>query len=343
MKTMNAGFWRLSEPVQRCALYALAACIACAVIGTLQKTGADWSLLQRASVGTLLLTIIAAAAYRISAAIGWWFALRAVGASLHPGRTTCLWLASEACRWLPGSLWNFGSRAVLAGRAGVSASRIGASLCIELAATITAWGVVAGILFTNREALLRVSETWPKSINAAWLVAGIAVAALGGWLLRRRLGAVIQAKISGLQTQVREAMRLHFSWAWCGALLGWMAVGGVGNGLTLWLLIDAVGMSPPPAAVVIGSNAAAWLIGFFAVFAPSGIVVREGALAWMLSPWLGPLPAAAIAVLWRVVVIAAEIACLMLSAPFLARDRKAGKSSAHEPRAAVQPAQPNSA
>jgi uncharacterized membrane protein YbhN (UPF0104 family) len=57
-------------------------------------------------------------------------------------------------------------------------------------------------------------------------------------------------------------------------------------------------------------NAAGWLVGFFAFFAPTGIGVREGGMAAMLAP-LMPGDAAIVAVLlWRVVQVGVELLCL---------------------------------
>ena len=84
------------------------------------------------------------------------------------------------------------------------------------------------------------------------------------------------------------------------------------NGIAFCFVLNAVTAgSSIPWLVVIAANAVAWLVGFFAIFAPGGLVVREGTLALILSPWLPAEQAIAAAIVWRLVQIAAELMCVV--------------------------------
>jgi hypothetical protein len=82
------------------------------------------------------------------------------------------------------------------------------------------------------------------------------------------------------------------------------------NGAILLIIVWSVpdGASCP-ASAVIAANALAWLVGFFAIFAPGGLVVRETCLATLLAQWMLPEGAIAVALAWRLVQIASEAAC----------------------------------
>jgi uncharacterized membrane protein YbhN (UPF0104 family) len=82
------------------------------------------------------------------------------------------------------------------------------------------------------------------------------------------------------------------------------------NGAAFLAVLRAVGDASPGLVAATGVNAAGWLVGFFAFFAPAGLGVREGGMAAMLAP-LMPVDAAIVGVLlWRLVQLLVEAACL---------------------------------
>ncbi|MGB8166524.1 MAG: hypothetical protein WCF18_03465, partial [Chthoniobacteraceae bacterium] len=84
----------------------------------------------------------------------------------------------------------------------------------------------------------------------------------------------------------------------------------VANGLAFYALIRAFTDSAPTVATIVGINSIGWLVGFFAVCAPGGLGVREGGMTALLIP-LVPLEVAVGSVLvWRLMQIAVEVACL---------------------------------
>jgi uncharacterized membrane protein YbhN (UPF0104 family) len=105
------------------------------------------------------------------------------------------------------------------------------------------------------------------------------------------------------------SIRLHWNRV-CGAFFAYLILGVV-NGTCCWLLIRAV--SPDidvPFSAAVAANSLAWLAGFFAVFAPAGLGVREGTFVVLLAPWLPLETGLVAAALWRFALIVAELACL---------------------------------
>jgi uncharacterized membrane protein YbhN (UPF0104 family) len=82
------------------------------------------------------------------------------------------------------------------------------------------------------------------------------------------------------------------------------------NGAAFFAVLRSVCDVPPPLLAAVGINAAGWLMGFFAFFAPAGLGVREGGMAGMLAP-LMPIDAAVVGVLlWRLLQVLVELLCL---------------------------------
>ncbi len=246
-------------------------------------------------------------AYRVVNGFGWGLILGALGEPVKPVPAARVWLASEACRWLPGSLWSFGSRAVLASRRGLPGSTVAASLVMELAVTVLAWVAVA--LLGINSVKFPESLTQPiRSLSAPMVVSALGILAIvaivgsrSAWVHHRLVRLLGAGKLLC-------AKRPNG-----GKLLGAFAfyvVMGMFNGATLLVIVRSSpgGLSCPPTAVV-AANALAWLVGFFALFAPGGLVVREACLSAMLSPWMPAEQALAVALAWRMLQIVAEIAC----------------------------------
>jgi hypothetical protein len=93
------------------------------------------------------------------------------------------------------------------------------------------------------------------------------------------------------------------------------AVAWVGYGFALWLLAQAVlpesNLAP---SLAIAAFAASYVAGLIALFAPGGLVVREGLLIALLQGSIGLGPATALAVASRVLLTITELGSAV---PFL--------------------------
>ncbi len=291
----------------------VATIIAIAIAGVLRGSGAS----VREMAGKLDLRWLSAAAsltiiYRICNAAGWGMILRALGHPLPLKTSVRLWLVAETMRWLPGSVWGFVSRVYQAQKAGVPAAAASVSMPLELAVTVVAWGLAA---LCGGASMGRIAAGWsiPMSPLSAYAPgAGLLLSGIAGAVaLWRFPGAKISRKALGFLGGLKRAFRARPRPLMLLAALAWFAALCFLNGLTFYALLRAFDPPTMPSLeAAVGINAIGWLVGFFAVFSPGGLGVREGGMTALLAP-LVPLPVAVgSVVLWRVVQIMAEVLCL---------------------------------
>lgn len=257
--------------------------------------------------GWLTLGIAAAVVYRVVNAHGWHLVLRALGENVPPAKCLKIWLTSEACRWLPGGVWGYGSRAVQATQAGVKTTVAGASLVAELICVITVASILglAGLClhYSALKSLIASSSIVIETQVVVGLLAASGLLAFCVWRFRKRIAALIVRLMEKLPA--REAWTIQ--WSRVPKLLAFYTAMGSLNGCVTWCMIAAG--SPEvsvPVSAVVAATSVAWLVGFFAFAAPGGMVVREAAMASLLVAWLPVQAAIAAAILARIAHIIAE-------------------------------------
>jgi len=254
---------------------------------------------------SIVLATVLCLVHRLVNAGGWGLVLRALGEPVAAVPAARVWLASEACRWLPGSLWSFGSRAVLATRLGVAATTTAASLVAELGVTVLAAAAVAAAGAGSLPPLNGLPAI--ELPVSGWLTPALAAVAAAAILAPVAAASTIGRRIRGRLAGAASLARMRPD----GRLL---AVAGVFylamvafNGAILHVIVAGLpGSRACPLSGVVAANAVAWLVGFFAIFAPGGLVVREAVLAGMLSAWMPGEQALAVALVWRLVQIVSE-------------------------------------
>ncbi len=261
--------------------------------------------------------------YRVLNAYGWTLSVRALGQRIGGVVGIRIWMISESYRWIPGSVWGFGSRAVLAARYGVAPPIAAASVVLEVLLTVAGWILVALSGWFCLPGLLDVVRLNPTKTLVAGGIGMLAIAGLQlGWAWAVR-GTESGASFDGFRGRARILKRVRPDVLGLTLALAFYTTMAILNGLVFVVVLAAMpgGVACPiPAAVA--ANSIAWLVGFFAVFAPSGLIVREGCLAALLTAWI-PLPQAVMITLaWRSVQIISEICCaagLFAHAAFRAR------------------------
>ncbi|UCC72700.1 MAG: flippase-like domain-containing protein [Gemmatimonadota bacterium] len=208
-------------------------------------------------------------------------------------------------RYVPGKVWQLAGLTYLAGKKGVSlpvastSAVLGQLFSLAAAACVAAAGLAVG-----------ASAGYPQELSA-WALALLAL-----------VGAVTM-----IPAALRLVLRVAFKVArggeeapeidnWFGARwLGLYLPAWLGYGIAFGLLWASFPALPPvfwPAAI--GGFAAAYFLGYAAIFAPAGVGVREGAVAVLLAPWTGAAGAAVLAVIARLWMTAAELLPLVLAA-----------------------------
>lgn len=260
------------------------------------------------AIAGVLLGLIAYTAFNASV---WSDVLAGLGGS--PGRraTTRMWIQCEIMKWLPGGVWGYASRVVKAPAIGIDRTKAGASLVIELLLTIAAWATLAAAgLLADGKLLAKLTGLAGGTALPPWI----------GLLAPLPLLALLLAPVRRAVTARFSPLR-GMSWqpaALARAFVSYLILCAAHAGLLL-LLVHAVSQGGIGWSQAAAADGSAWLIGFFAIGVPGGIGVREAGIAWFLGVHL-PMPEAmAVAVLWRVLQIAAEL--LTLGASHLSTSR----------------------
>lgn len=255
-------------------------------------------------VGTLLAVV-----YRVINPFGWAFVLRGMNQKVDSYAATRIWLLGESRRWLPGGVWGYASRAVAAKEIGVSKTVASASMAVELLLTIAAAGIISvlGVALYFSKLSTSVHELMESSgIGQNAIVYGavaLVVLAAVAFMMRKGIG-----KKFTKATQKFEALRgVKVEPKWLIGSLSYLVVMAGLNGLVNTVLLQAIDSTSVPIVAMIASTATAWIIGFFAIFSPGGIIVREAALATLLLPWLPWEVGFSLAILSRFAQLIAEV------------------------------------
>ncbi|HKE91146.1 MAG TPA: lysylphosphatidylglycerol synthase domain-containing protein [Gemmatimonadales bacterium] len=185
-----------------------------------------------------------------------------------------IWFVSNLGRYIPGKVWQIATMAVMAQRRGVSpVTATGASLVVNLANVASGFVVV-----------LATGAAVFRSFNDARPHIGLLVAViLGAGLLLLPLGFHFATPIVARLTRDRirlPAIPARAIWlAALGTAAAWVVYGLAFQWFTTALVHRVTGGTALYVAAFTGS----YLVGYLAVVAPGGIVVREYMLATSLT------------------------------------------------------------
>lgn len=281
---------------------ALGIAVGYAVLGAL---GRSWDELTATRVRLTLRPIpVALAAGSVLATYallieGWRRVLAGWGQHLSFPVATRIWALSNLGRYLPGKIWAVAGMAALAQRAGVAPwAATGSAVILQALAVGTAAALVAA--------------TAPAAAPGASLLIAAACAAAAvaavSWppLARRVLGVGTRLGVPTVPPLPPTAVALGAATT----LVGWVAYG---VSLRLWAAGTLVAAgSGLGVATAVGAFTASYVIGLLALFAPGGLLVREGVMFALLEGPLGPADALAVAVGSRVLLTVTEIAAALI-------------------------------
>jgi hypothetical protein len=241
----------------------------------------------------LTLSLLALVVIFFLDAFGWHLVLAALG---HRHDALCsirVWLVSSLARYIPGGIWSYTSRAMLAKAEGVSLARASISLLLETLLLMTSSFAIG---------LSAILPTGNLPAVPAWAMAISLVTAL---LLHPRIlsllrffPGIIGRTISQENLPGTRPMALLFGY-YC---FFWMAFGGV-----FVIFISAFHSTPPTHWLPLGGSLAfGFFWGFIFLFVPGGIGIRESAIYLLLLPFLPAPVCTVIAVASRLWIIAGE-------------------------------------
>lgn len=185
-------------------------------------------------------------------------------AYLSFGVAARIWFVSNLGKYLPGKVWSIAALGVMARQQAVSpVAAAGSSILIQLVTVATG---IALVLVTGIRA---VDQPVLAIVIGVILAAGIATMPA----LLPRL-ARVAASLTGKAIEVPPVPLSSLWLAVAGSLLSWITYGLAFQLFVVGVLGGAAGATTSYIAVY----AASYIIGFLALFAPGGVVVRESAL-----------------------------------------------------------------
>jgi hypothetical protein len=245
----------------------------------------DWLWIAVATVIVLLTYILLIDTWRRLVA-GW-------GGYLTFGTASRIWFVSNLGKYLPGKVWSIAAMSVMSREQAVSpVAAAGSSILIQL---ITISTGIALAVFMGVRAIDQ-----PRLAIVVGLALAAAVASLPFTI--PRLASVTSA-LTGRTIEVPPLATRTLLLTVARSLLSWLAYGVAFQFFVRGVLGSAAGATTSYIAVY----AASYILGFLALFAPGGVIVRESALvAGMVRLGLaGQADAFAVAVasrLWLTVV-----------------------------------------
>jgi uncharacterized membrane protein YbhN (UPF0104 family) len=229
----------------------------------------------------------------------WYLITLKLKIALSPSDTLKSWLNSQLGKYLPGKIWLLLGRFYFYESRGKSKKAISIALYLETVTIIMAAGLIflAALIF-HRE--IRLFYSWR---HPGWLVL---LFLLGFIFLHPR---VLQKILNwALIHFKREPVSLSISysdilWILLVCIVSWVS-GGVG----FYLFVDSVyPVGPQYILFLTGALAISSTLGLVAIFAPSGLGVREGVLVYLLLLMMPPPVAVIISILTRIWMTLIEI------------------------------------
>jgi uncharacterized membrane protein YbhN (UPF0104 family) len=263
----------------------------------------NWNQVKNASFTfegfpLLLSTLLFAFSYFIQI-WAWYLITLKLKIALSPSETLKTWFYSQLGKYLPGKIWLLLGRFYYYESRGKSKESISVSLYFETVTVMIAGGIIflaALVSFQETRAFYSGKQLW-------WLVPVfiLAFASVHPQVLQKTINWV-------LIHFRREPISLSISyldilWILFVCIVSWV-IGGIG----FYLFVDSIyPVSPQYILFLTGALAISSTLGLIAIFAPSGLGVREGALVYLLSFIMTTPVAVVISVLTRIWMTLIEI------------------------------------
>lgn len=275
--------------------------------GDLAKAGFKFEFdLPRLAISLALLVI--ARAFAVEA---WRRILLALGAQIGFAFGARVWFLSNLTRYVPGNVWQVATMMVMVEQKGVSKTNALLSQVIYTAIALGNAGLLGLMFVLVRPEIL--NGVLPVSIAAyAPLIAALAFLALIVFLALPPVNRLMVALTARLTRRAIAAPAPTFARGLVPPLFSlamWLT-----NGVAFFLFVDSI--TPLPLAQLpayIAMNAGAYWIGYASFLTPSGLGVREGVLAWMLSSFFPAPVALALSLVTRLWTTAGEILGVVLA------------------------------
>ena len=244
----------------------------------------------------ICLAVVSIIIGRIAVGLAYRFMLGRLGSSVSVASVMAMVWIPQLGKYVPGKLASLLGVVWMMGRQGVSAARATKIACVITALSSILAVIMAVPLTLSGPIHNRVPLGWLWSI----LLVAAGLVALHPWVLNLLLHVPMKKMGFGADDQ---PMRVSdYGWPTFFLLVNWLLLG-----LSAWLTTRAVTDAPVSwIPLMVSVSALAVTVGFFALFAPSGLGVREGIMLIVLSPVMGNL-AAVVTVATRVLFLVVDV------------------------------------
>ena len=273
--------------------------------------------LTRLDAGTVLVSLVLACAGLVAQLLSWRSLLAATG-DVPPLRASArIYYHGQLGKYVPGSVWAVVAQAELGKAHRLSRARSAVVALGALAVLLVVGGTVAAV---------GLAAASPGSLSTYWWAVAVVPVGVIGLLppvFNRHVALALRLLRRG-EDPVRVAgPGLARSAGW--ALAMWLLFG-----LHAAVLVHDLDPVSPGRSLVLstGAFALAWVVGFLIVVAPAGTGPREAALVLALSPVLPPADALLVALVSRVLMVAADAAAAGVAALLARRVSPAGPGTA---------------
>lgn len=279
--------------------------------------------------GAALAAGVLAAVGGVPGFVGWRLLLAGLGTRLSLRDATRVYFLAGLTRYLPGGVWPTVAHAAMARPLRQPPARLAAAFLASQGLAAVS-GVLVGVLALPW--LLGQSRWWWLLLPAC-LAAAAPVLAPG--LLARLLGAaarLLRRGDSGPLLPARPAL--------LGAT-GLMVLGWLISGLHITVLAIALGAEPGPALPLgVGGFALSVVAGLCAVVLPTGLGVREVALALTVTTLVGGPDLVTLVALSRVLLTVGDLGSTALVLTLLATTGRRPGGPVHPPDTTIPPSTP---
>ena len=278
------------------------------------------SLLGTVDLRFLIGAMIGLLLYQLWNASVWSEVLHAMGTRCKRIDCTRIWLESESLKWLPGTVWSYGSRIVSAQKIGVSKKLASASIILELILTNIAWATLAITIIFAKPVMAMAAPYIQQGFDVVWnqgWLTGVAVILCIPLLIF--LGKFIYRKLKASPrfSQVFQLGKLDYPK--CLVTIAHYIILCLWNATMMWLVFQSIPSLEIPYLTIFGVAGVAWMIGFWSIGIPGGIGVREAVIVVILSQYGNIESGVLAAVVWRGAQMFAEISALLISLAYGAK------------------------
>jgi uncharacterized membrane protein YbhN (UPF0104 family) len=263
----------------------------------------NWSQVKEASFNFrpfhLALSTLFFVLWYVTQIWAWYLITVKLGIAISLRETLESWFYSQLGKYLPGKVWLLLGRYYFYESKGKSRGKISIALYLEVVTVLLAAGLLSAIgtvSFREANAFRSNMEIW-----WAFLLLIIVFLSLYPKFLQKILNWILI--LFHKEPIILSISYRDISWILLVCILSWI-IGGIG----FWIFVDSVFAIPSQHILFLtGALALSSTLGLIALFAPSGLGVREGVLVYLLSHLMPGGVAVIISVLTRIWMTLVEI------------------------------------